>query len=143
MIAALVRRPRTQWPAVLACVLALAVVSRSARAADSALCAPPAVPPPPDAALEAPALEADSASLGEDGISVVEGNVVLRTRERIITAGRLEYDADRRRAEADGGVTVRESDAFLEGDRLVVDLESGEAELHDAKANILSSHARI
>ena len=94
MDATLTRRPRIGWPVALACTLALVPAHASRAAGDWALCAPPALPPPPSADLRTSTIEADSASLREDGVSVVEGNVSLRTPGRTITSDRMNYDAD-------------------------------------------------
>ena len=143
MTAALFRRSRSVLPVAVVCALTLAP-AHAPQASEWALCAPPVMPPAPDPELEAATLEADSAFVREDGISIVEGNVVLRTPERIVTAGRMEYDADHARAEASGGgITLRERHAFLEGERLEVDLESGEAVLEKARFIDSASHTRV
>ena len=87
-------------------------------------------------------IEADSARLRKDGVSVVEGNVVLRTPDRTITAQRMDYDADAGLAEANGKVTVRERELYLEGSRLRANLESGETVLEDAKFFYADSRGR-
>ena len=142
MDAVLIRRPRSGWPAALACVLALVSAHASRAADDRGLCAPSMLPPPPSADLEGSAIRADSARLGEDGISVVEGNVVLRTPDRTITADRMNYDADAGRAEASGRVTVREREVYLEGSRLYANLETGETVIEDATFHHPGSHGR-
>ncbi len=141
MDAALTRRLRTGAPAALTCVLAL-VPAHASRAAEWALCAPPTVPPPPPADLESSTLQGDSATLRGGGVSVVEGNVILRTPERTITSHRMEYDPATGRAEASGEVTVRERDVFLEGSRLHADLDTGETVLEEARYRHPASHGR-
>ena len=141
MDAALIRRLRTGWPAALACVLAL-VPAHAPRAGDWALCAPSTLPPPPAADRQSSTLQADSARLREDGVSVTEGNVILRTPERTITSHRMEYDAAAGRAEASGEVTVREREVFLEGSRLRANLETGETVLEEARYSHPDSHGR-
>ena len=142
MDAALTRRLRIGWPVALACTLALVPAHPSRAADDWALCAPPALPPPPAADLRTSTIEADSASLRDDGVSVVEGNVTLRTPERTITSDRMNYDADAGRAEASGRVTVREHDIYIEGTRLEADFETGETVLDDATFRHSASHGR-
>ena len=116
MDATLIRRPRTGWP--------VALVVRARRRAGprfaggrrtGAFALPPTLPPQPSADLRTSTIEADSASLRDDGVSVVEGNVVLRSPGRTITSDRMNYDPDAERAEASGRVTVRERDVYLEG----------------------------
>ena len=131
MDAALIRRLRTGWPAAFACLLAL-LPAQVSRAAEWGLCAPPTLPPPPEE-REASTLQADSAGLREDGVSVAEGNVVLSTPERTITSDRMDYDAAAGTAEATGEVTVREREVFLEGSRLHANLETGEIVMNDAR----------
>ncbi|MCY4450326.1 MAG: LPS-assembly protein LptD [Immundisolibacterales bacterium] len=77
-------------------------------------------------------MEADSARLREDGVSVAEGNVVVRTPDRTITAHRMDYDAAEALAQASGDVTVRERQVYLEGRHLRANLETGESVLEDA-----------
>lgn len=102
-------------------------------AAEASLCALPPVPPPPADDVRSSSIEADSARLREDGVSVAEGNVVLRTPDRTITAHRMDYDAAAGLAEASGEVTVRERQVYMEGRRLRANLETGESMLEDAK----------
>ena len=142
MDAALMRRPRNARPIVLACALVLVPAGAARAAGDWALCAPPAIPPPPSADLQVSTIEADSTSLRDDGVSVVEGNVALRTPERTITSDRMSYDLDTGRAEATGRVTVREPELYLEGSRLEVNLETGETVLDDATYHHPGSHGR-
>ena len=141
MDAALIRRIRIGWPAALACALAL-LAPHASRAGEWALCAPSTLPPPPSADLAASTIAGDSASLRDDGVSVVEGNVALHTPERTITSDRMEYEAAAGRAVATGRVTIRERDVFLEGNRLEADLETGETTLEDARFRHPESHGR-
>ena len=141
MDAALTRRLRTGWPVALGCVLALAP-THVPRADEWDLCAPSTLPPPPPKGLRTSTLRADSASLREDGVSVAEGNVVLSTPERTITSQRMDYDAAAGRAEASGEVTVREREVYLEGPRLVADLETGKTVMEEAAFTHPESHAR-
>lgn len=141
MDAALIRRIRIGWPAALACALAL-LAPHASRAGEWAMCAPSTLPPPPSADLETSTIAGDSASLRDDGVSVVEGNVALRTPERTITSDRMEYDPEAGRAAAHGRVTIRERDVFLEGSRLEADFETGETVLEDATFNHPDSHGR-
>ena len=106
------------------------------------MCAPSALPPPPPADLETSTIAGNSASLRDDGVSVVEGDVVLSTPVRTVTSDRMEYDAEAGRAVAHGRVAIRERDVFLEGSRLEADLETGETVLKDAKFNHPASHGR-
>ena len=124
-------RSRSGHAAALACVLVLAPAHGLA-ANESLLCELPVIPPPPAEGLRSASLEADSAQLRQDGVSVAEGNVVLRTPDRTITARRMEYDAGAGRADANGFVTVRERTVYLEGSRLRADLATGETVLEDA-----------
>ena len=141
MDAALIRRIRIGWPAALACALAL-LAPHASRAGDWALCAPSTLPPPPSADLETATIAGNSASLRDDGVSVVEGDVVLRTPVRTVTSDRMEYDAEAGRAVAHGRVAIRERDVFLEGSRLEADFETGETALEDATFNHPDSHGR-
>ena len=125
----------------LACALAIAP-AHLARAAEWGLCAPSTLPPAPEDGLRASTLQADSVRLGGDGVSVAEGNVVLSTPERTITSRRMDYDGTAARAEASGGVTVREREVYLEGDRLRVDLETGRVVMEDAAFTHPDSHVR-
>ena len=138
---ALIRRIRIGWPATLACALAL-LAPHASHAGEWALCAPSTLPPPPSADLETSTIAGNSASLRDDGVSVVEGDVVLRTPARTITSDRMEYDAEAGRAEASGRVAIRERDMFLEGSRLEADFETGETVLEDATFNHPDSHGR-
>ena len=124
-------RSRSGRAAAFACALVLAPAHGLA-ADESPLCALPVIPPPPAQGLRSASIEADSARLRKDGVSVAEGNVVLRTPDRTITARRMEYDAGAGRAEANGFVTVRERAVYLEGSRLRADLQTGETVLEDA-----------
>ena len=141
MDAALIRRIRIGWPAALACALAL-LAPHASRAGEWALCAPSALPPPPSADLETSTITGNSASLRDDGVSVVVGDVVLRTPERTVTSRRMEYDAQAGRAVAHEGVAIRERDMFLEGSRLEADFETGETVLEDATFSHPGSHGR-
>ena len=134
-------RTRSDRPVALACVLALCP-SGALAAGESPICALPVIPPPPADGVRAATIEADSARLREDGVSIAEGNVVLRTPDRTITAHRMDYDAGAGLAEALGGVTVRERKLYLEGNRLRANLESGETVLTDAKFLHPDSHGR-
>ena len=142
MDATLIRRLRIGWPVALACTLALVSAHPSLAAGEWALCAPPNLPPPPSADLPTSTIEADSASLRDDGVSVVEGNVFLRMPERTITSDRMNYDADAGRAEASGRVTLRERDIYLEGNRLEANFETGKTVLDDATFSHPASHGR-
>lgn len=142
MDATLIRRPRTAWPVALACALAVVPVHASRADGGWGLCAPPTLPPPPPADLRTSTIEADSASLRDDGVSVVEGHVVLRSPGRTITSDRMNYDPDGGRAEASGRVTLRERDIYLEGSRLEANFETGEAVLEDARFRHPASHGR-
>ena len=141
MDAALIPRIRTGWPAVLTCALAL-LPAQVSRATEWGLCAPATLPPPPIEGLRASTLQADSARLREDGISVAEGNVVLSTPERTITSRKMELDEEAGLAEASGEVTVREKEVFLEGGRVSANLETGEIVVDDAKFIHPDSHGR-
>ena len=134
-------RSRTRLPAALACVLALAP-THAPRADEWALCAPSSLPPAPPAGRQSTTIEADSATLREDGVSVAEGNVILRTPERTITSHRMNYDEDAGRAEASGEVTVREREVFLEGHRLRANLKTGETVMDKAGFTHPDSHGR-
>ena len=118
------------------------VAPHASRAGDWALCAPSTVPPPPATDLETSTIEGDTASLRDDGVSVVEGNVALRTPERTITSARMEYHAEDGRAEASGRVAIRERDVFLQGSRLEANFETGEMVLEDATYSHPDSHGR-
>ena len=137
---ALIRIGTFGW-AALACALVL-WPAQSGLGAETPLCVVPTVPPPPSEALESASIEADSARLREDGISVAEGNVVLRSPERTITAERMSYDSAARLAEADGKVTVREKTVYLEGSRLQASVETGTTVLEDARFLHPDSHGR-
>ena len=141
MDGALIRRIRIGWPAALACALAL-LAPHASRAGEWALCAPSTLPPPPSADLETSTIAGNSASLRDDGVSVVVGDVVLRTPVRTVTSDRMEYDAEAGRAVAHGRVAIRERDVFLEGSRLEADFETGETVLEDATFNHPDSHGR-
>ena len=106
------------------------------------MCAPSTLPPPPSAELEASTITGSSASLRDDGVSVVEGDVILRTPARTITSERMEYDVEAGRAVAHGRVAIRERDVFLEGSRLKADFETGETVLEDATFSHPGSHGR-
>ena len=134
-------RPRSGCLAGLACALAL-VSAQASRAADWALCTPSALPPAPPAGLQSTTIEADSTTLREDGVSVAEGNVILRSPERRITSHRMDYDAAAARVEASGEVTVREREMFFEGPRLRANLETGETILDKAGFSHPESHGR-
>ena len=134
-------RSRTRLPAALACVLALAP-THAPRADEWAVCAPSSLPPAPPAGRQSTTIEADSATLREDGVSVAEGNVILRTPERTITSHRMNYDEDAGRAEASGEVTVREREVFLEGHRLRANLKTGETVMDKAGFTHPDSHGR-
>ena len=117
--------------ASLALVLAI-LPTHGLEAAEWSLCALPPIPPPPAEGLRSTSIEADSARLREDGVSVAEGNVVLRTPDRTITANRMDYDAGAGRAEAAGDVTVRERKVYIRGSRLQAELGTGQTVLEDA-----------
>lgn len=138
---ALIRRIRIGWPAALACALAL-LAPHASRAGEWALCAPSTLPPPPSPDLETATIAGNSASLRDDGVSVVVGDVVLRTPQRTIVSDQMEYDAEAGRAIAHGRVAIRERDVFLEGSRLEADFETGETVLEDATFNHPGSHGR-
>ena len=142
MDAALIRRLGAGRPAALACALTSALALGPARAGDWGLCAPSTLPPPPPKGLQSSTLQADFASLREDGVSVAEGNVVLTTPERIITSQRMDYDPAAGRAEASGEVTVRTREAYFEGDRLRQHLEAGKVELEGATFTHPGPHVR-
>ena len=141
MDAALIRSIRIGWPAALGCALAL-FAPHASRAGEWPLCAPSTLPPPPSADLDASTISGNSASLRDDGVSVVEGEVVLRTPARTITSDRMEYDTEAGRAVAHGRVAIRERDMFLEGSRLEADFETGETVLEDATFSHPDSHGR-
>ena len=141
MDAALIRRLRTGWPAAFACLLAL-LPAQVSGAAEWGVCAPSTLPAPPPEGREASTLQADSAGLREDGVSVAKGNVVLSTPDRTITSDQMDYDAAAGTAEATGEVTVREREVFLEGRRLHANLETGEIVMDDARFRHPDSHGR-
>ena len=142
MDTALIRRLGAGRPAALACALTSALALGPARAGDWGLCAPSTLPPPPPKGLRESTLQADFASLREDGVSVAEGNVVLTTPERIITSQRMDYDPAAGRAEASGEVTVRTREAYFEGKRLRQHLEAGKVELEGATFTHPGPHVR-
>ena len=142
MDAALIRRLGPGRPAALACALTSALALGPARAADWGLCAPSTLPPPPPKGLQTSTLQADSASLREDGVSVAEGNVVLTIPERIITSQRMDFDPAAGRAEASAGVTVRTREAYFEGSRMHTDLGTGKIVMEDVKFTHPGSHVR-
>ena len=141
MDAALIRSTRIGWPTTLAYALAL-LAPHAASASEWALCAPSALPPPPAADLEISTIAGNSSSLRDDGVSVIEGDVVLSTPLRTVTSDRMEYDAEAGRATAIGGVAIREQDIFLEGSRLEANLKTGETVLEDATFSHPDSHGR-
>ena len=134
-------RARSSRPAALAWVLAFCPAGALV-AAETSICPLPVIPPPPPDGVRTSTLEADSARLRKDGVSVAEGNVVLRTPDLTITAHRMDYDAEAGLAEASGEVTVRERKLYLEGSRLRANLESGETVLEDAKFVQPDTHGR-
>ena len=125
-------RTRTRGWAALACVLSLAPapVALAARILPLRAASRPPLPlrrmPVPSPWRRTPA------RLREDGVSVAEGNVVVRTPDRTITAHRMDYDAAAALAQASGDVKVRERQVYLEGRRLRANLETGESVLEDA-----------
>ena len=128
---------------LIALVLFAALVpARATQAAEWSLCTPSTVPPAPAAGLVSTTIEADSATLRHDGVSVAEGNAILMSPERRITAPRMEYESEASRFAAAGAVTVRTREMFLEGERLRVDLASDETVMHRSRFRHPDSHGR-
>ena len=132
---------RRAGPIVLAALVAL-VPAQALRAAEWALCTPAPIPPAPPADQSGYTIEADSAALRQNGISVAQGNVILRMPERTVTARRLSYDPATGIVDANGEFSSRERSFFAEGERFRADLMTREAILDKARYQHPESRAR-
>ncbi|PAU76277.1 LPS-assembly protein LptD [Halomonas salipaludis] len=76
--------------------------------------------------------ESDDASYGEDGETILGGEVVLRRGESQLESPRVRVNAERDRAFASGPVTLRDQGLLLRGDAAELSLVDDQAEVDTA-----------
>jgi len=85
---------------------------------------------------------ADNATLGNDGVTTLEGNVAMSREEGILRADRLEYNEAKQSVKAQGNVRFATAELDVDSQAAQVDLAANNAKFTDAKFQVRSETAR-
>lgn len=133
----------TTFGAVLAALTA--VVSSPASAQPAACGAGFVLPPRPamEASKQVGAVDihADEASLAQDGVSVLEGNVQIRRGALQLSAQRVDYNGESQVAEARGPLQIWDKDLYLAGELAHLDLGTEVTAIDGARFMLGSARA--
>lgn len=88
------------------------------------------------------AVVADNATLGNDGVTLLKGNVAMRRAEGILRANQLEYDQAQQQVRASDDVTFSSGGLILESSKADVDLAANNASFENARFQVAGENAR-
>lgn len=85
---------------------------------------------------------ADNATLGSDGVTVLQGNVAMRRTEGVLRANELRYDQGKQQVVAKDNVSFAAGELNLVSSEASVDLQANVAQFRNAEFGVASSNAR-
>ncbi len=88
------------------------------------------------------AVVADNATLGNDGVTTLTGNVAMRRAGGILRANKLEYDQAKQQVSASEDVTFSSGGLIVKGSKARVDLAANNAQFEDAEFQVAGENAR-
>lgn len=88
------------------------------------------------------AVVADSATLGNDGVTVLRGNVAMRRSEGVMRANELRYDQNKQLVSAKENVSFSSGELDVKSSAAAVDLLANTAQFSNAEFSVSTSNAR-
>lgn len=85
---------------------------------------------------------ADNATLGNDGVTMLKGNVAMSREEGILRADQLEYNEARQSVKASGNVRFSTAELDVDSESASVDIAENNARFRNAKFQVRSESAR-
>ncbi|MGD8999014.1 MAG: LPS assembly protein LptD [Granulosicoccaceae bacterium] len=128
-------------------VAASATLESPASRGDYALCEsqprPPRIPTDPATRRRTPIdVDAENATVAQEGVSTFTGNVNLKRADQRLRADRVDYDRDNETVTATGAVVLRDNELEIKSGEAKLDLVRDTGEINDANYRLYDRHAR-